>query len=391
MNKTTMKDTYEEFQYDMEINGKMKRGLSFISKWTTDDTLKTKKGVTFAPREDVPRYFNLFDKFAYEDIEEGEGHYLDEIFELIRHICGYDEEMFQKTLMFLGDILQRPNEKRYGRCLIFTGAQGTGKTAFWNWFGENIIGINWYHLSRDVNDYTGRFAGGVVQKLLCVMEEMSGRDGFEVAEKLKDNITGTKIGYEEKYKAKITVANRARFVMLSNNDTPAKIENGDRRFEPAKSSTKYKGDQSYWDMIWNVVFPHKPTQKAFAEYLLKVNLKPWKDHDNKVKKDMLISTVKPIERFFIDITSGICLLLEEDEKEEDVYVETLRINDIHNAYKEWAKDNAEHLISKIKLGKMIRNLAEDIEGLSFGKIGGGHMEYIIDKKKIHESITSRLM
>ena len=384
----TLQDTYRELQYDMEINGKMKRGLSFINKWITDDNIICKRGLTFQPKAECSSYYNMFSGFAYEVIDDSEEcNYLDEIFELIRHICGYDEEMFKKTLYFIGDILQRPNEKRYGRCLIFTGKQGTGKTAFWDWVGNNIIGKNWYITSSDIDDFTGRFASGVFNKLLCVMEEMSGRNGFEFADKLKDNITGLEIGYEEKYKKKITVPNRARFVMNSNNDTPAKIEAGDRRFEPAESSTKYKGDSKYWSLMFNVVFPHTATQKAFANHCLSLSLPDWKDHDNKVKKSMLISTVKPIERFMIDLTMEECLLEPDDITSTVIDMGT---NDIYDEYKDWCASQGESKMSKIKVGKYLRKMCDEYNGISYDKRGGGFIYYSIHKRQLHTELTERL-
>ena len=60
------------------------------------------------------------------------------------------------------------------------------KTCFWEWVGKKIIGSSYYYISSQMRDFTGTFANGVFQKLLSVVEEVSGKDGFENAEKLKE-------------------------------------------------------------------------------------------------------------------------------------------------------------------------------------------------------------
>jgi len=399
MDKKTAVATYDHLSFEAEKDGKIRK-RPFIRDWINDGEIKLRKGITFSPLETKMGWFNLFQQFEYQRIQDAEQVYLNENYlqdvkDLVMDLVGGDEIGFEKVMIFIADILQRPNQKKFGKCLIFTGDQGTGKTCFWEWVGEKIIGQSYFYSSSNTKDFVGDFACGVFQKLLCMVEEMSGKDGFECAEKIKDTITGTHIRYEQKFKDSVKVKNLARFVMPTNNLVPAKVERGDRRFEPFETSSKNKGNEKYWTHMNEVVFKDKATILAFVDYLMHLPVKSyiWKEHDNKIKKEMMISTLSPTERYMIEFCrprfdDGKCYLGDSDEEEEkEEKNRAYGIREIHSGYLSYVETNGGNKYSPIMLAKHLRRIGDKFKGLSYHLAKNRDYVYSIQKEILFEELS----
>jgi hypothetical protein len=254
--------------------------------------------------------------------------------------------------MFIADMLIRPNTKKFGKCFVFKGKQGTGKTGFWEWIGHKVIGKKYYHKSSNIKDYCGDFAEGNFQKILCILEEANATDGFNNADKLKDMITSNTTRYEQKYKSAITTKHLCRYVLITNNNTPAKVEQSDRRYEPYKVSDEKKGDDKYWNFIHETVFKHEPTIRSFVEWIIKLDVKSyrWKEHDNKIKTDMSSSTIPMICNFL----HWLC-----DEDNQEYLPKKITVNRLHQTYNEYRNISGEQVLKPTKFGKMVRAYLDD--------------------------------
>ena len=91
-------------------------------------------------------------------------------------------------IAFLANLIQHPHNKAY-TALIIKSIQGTGKDTILNWFGNNILGADYYFNEDSIDLLFGRFNSCMENKILCVLNEASGKDTFILNEKIKNAIT----------------------------------------------------------------------------------------------------------------------------------------------------------------------------------------------------------
>jgi hypothetical protein len=146
-------------------------------------------------------------------------------------------------------MIQRPSEVP-GVCMLFMSSkQGTGKNLFWEWIGD-VIGKRYYLLSDSLEVLTKQFNQNQQNVILHVLDEIANYGGsFKSNDQLKTAITRTDISIEPKHKETFTVKHYARYIMLTNNSWPVKIENGDRRYAIFRASNDRAGDHGYFKRV----------------------------------------------------------------------------------------------------------------------------------------------
>lgn len=150
-------------------------------------------------------------------------------------LCGGCDKVFRYVMGYLAHIIQYPRKKPPS-ALVFISSQGVGKNLFFDAFVSRVIGLRWAGVYDDIAHLLGRFNGHLEGKLLCVLDEAKNCRNTAAQEadvnKLKAFITRSNIVIERKGKdvGSVAVRDYNRLIILSNNDTPVKIENTDRRF-----------------------------------------------------------------------------------------------------------------------------------------------------------------
>ena len=160
---------------------------------------------------------------------------------------GSDKSMqYQRGILKLCLIGQKS-----GICIVVSGEQGDGKSLFFEYFGEKIIGDAYYGYVNSLEDVTNRFNNIISQKSFIVADEINTWSGdHKTANRLKSLITQTRQKFEKKGKDAINIDDFANYVFLSNHDSVVKVENkGDRRYACFKSSTKYKKNEKYFKRL----------------------------------------------------------------------------------------------------------------------------------------------
>jgi len=226
INTTSLKHTYNNWW--CYYNGERKK---FLKLWLEDPTIRTYEKVDFLP---YPRIcsddtFNLFtglagSKLRYE--EEGD---IEPVLLHIKKLTGNDEASFMYFMKWLADMIQNPG-KLNGVAIVFKSEQGAGKNIFLDFFGNKILGKEYFFSTCEFERLVGTFANGRKNKILINMDETSGKESFSLSEKIKSFITEETLKYEQKGIDSITMNNFARWIFTTNNETPIKIELSDRRF-----------------------------------------------------------------------------------------------------------------------------------------------------------------
>jgi hypothetical protein len=134
-----------------------------------------------------------------------------------------------------------------GVCVVFTGAQGIGKTTFWNFIGNRLIGRKQYVYTDDIiRDIFDKHSEAQMSNLLCVMEEASSSLTRKLANELKAKITATHTRINPKDIRPFSIDTFLSWVLLTNDASPVKLESGDRRYCVFNTGSAHKGDYAYW-------------------------------------------------------------------------------------------------------------------------------------------------
>ena len=80
-------------------------------------------------------------------------------------ICDDNIQVFNYFMAFLANLLQHPHNKA-NTALIIKSIQGTGKDTILNWFGNNILGAEYYFNEDSIELLFGRFNRSMENKIL---------------------------------------------------------------------------------------------------------------------------------------------------------------------------------------------------------------------------------
>ena len=160
------------------------------------------------------------------------------------NLCGRDEKVFSYVLMFLSRKLKNP-AKLTNTALIFKSIQGVGKNMFFDWFGNSVIGSDYYFTTQDINLLFGNFNKKIENRVLVAIDEISYKDTCQVVEKLKAHITQPINIINEKGIKSYENKNHIGYIMFTNNDNPLKIDVNDRRYLAIECIPDYANNMEY--------------------------------------------------------------------------------------------------------------------------------------------------
>ena len=185
-------------------------------------------------------------------------------------ICNSNDDVFIYFMNYLANLLQHPHQKA-NTALIIKSIQGAGKDTIFNWFGHNILGSDYYFNDDSAELLFGRFNSCIENKILCILNEASGKDTFTINEKIKNAITRNVNTIEKKGMTPYDNINNIGYVFLTNNDNPLKVPHDDRRFTGFECNFKYANDKEYFTNLYAEINGGK-YDKAFYEYFLNIDL-----------------------------------------------------------------------------------------------------------------------
>ena len=149
--KKDFKDVYENLLIDDE---------SFVGLWLKDPTNRTYDKIDFLPTQNAPsNIYNTFRGFegekaiSYDNIDIEKSLIMKHIKEVI---CNNNKEVITYFINFLANLLQHPHKKA-NTSLIIKSVQGAGKDTIFNWFGNKILGKNYYFNDDAAELIFGRF------------------------------------------------------------------------------------------------------------------------------------------------------------------------------------------------------------------------------------------
>lgn len=317
------------------LNGERKQ---FLKLWLKDESIKTYENIDFLPHPLVcpEETYNLYTGLAgsklYYDTYD-----LTLIAPVLNHIdklTGNDPVCAEYFLDWLADIVQNAG-KLLGIAIVFRSDEGAGKNIFLDFFGNKVLGKEYFFSTAQPDKLFDRFSNGYKNKLLVNMDETKGKDGFENSEKIKNLITAETVQYEEKGKDSISLSNFARWIFTTNNDTPIKITYTDRRFVVFDCDNSICGNIEYFNNL-SKSFEDDQVAYTFYKYLNErdISNKSLKG-DNRPKttayKDIMSATI-PSYYFFLDVYINKFQMNNVKKTNKEMYI----------AFKKYSSNNGYH-------------------------------------------------
>jgi len=217
---------------------------SIFEDWIKDKTRRKYETIDFIPygkTDKSPDYvFNTFEGFEVNklDIDDIniEDENIDNFMEYISNLVG-EQELYNnknecpKTAYFtkyIAHMFQYP-EKQTRKIICLKGWTGTGKDTLLKLI-RALMGTKYCDLTSDAYDLFKDFNDILDSKIAIFLNEMEGKDGIKIQEKLKDLATRDYNKVNSKHEKKIQQRNFIRLFVLSNNDAPVNIQIHDRRY-----------------------------------------------------------------------------------------------------------------------------------------------------------------
>jgi hypothetical protein len=255
----------------------------FGQKWTHDIEKRVYSKMDFRPfstidntPKDIYNTFTGFNALKYEQEIEPTEENLKLLLDHFRSLCGKNEAFFRYALKNLAFLVKYPHLKN-NICMIFKSLEGAGKDAFFNWFGNAIIGSK-YYLNMQGLDQLETFNGLLDKKLLVVLNEFELKDSIKYQEKFKALITNEKNQINEKHMKAQVQKDYIRYVLLTNNDGSVKITQTDRRFTGIECDGSICNKKEVFEPLFKEIYGVNekgkyPTKyiRAFFDYLLKID------------------------------------------------------------------------------------------------------------------------
>jgi hypothetical protein len=258
--------------WEEKVNKKGKKKwvkTSFIGRWLQDKCKREVSEIIVDPRCTRRGVYNLWAGYLADALPPVPDDEVEGLVEpIIRHIrevmADGDKGHTNYVIDWIANIIQKPWEKTNVAIMLY-GKEGCGKGILIDWLRRSVLGAHCTHQTSDPdNDIFGRFAGGLINKVLVQIDEVKALHAQR--DKLKNIITSDTIRSEKKAVDTITVNNYANLLFTSNNDNALAVATDARRFVLFRCSAKYKGNKSYFTELRKHLAKQEVVQSAVPVY-----------------------------------------------------------------------------------------------------------------------------
>ena len=226
---------------------------SFITLWLDDNEKRVHYEIDMKPSEN-PRVYSPPLVFKYLQGTSSDNDDIHECFgKLINLASSGNLEMQMYLVKWFAHILQKPFENP-GTSIILTGDQGCGKDTLGDFISEFVIGRQYSHNYTSTDQFWDKHDCERMGKLFVKIEEASGFVNRQHIGQMKALVTSHNITVNPKGQRAITSGNYNRFFMTTNEGTPVKMEEGNRRFIITPCSSEKIGDFAFWTKVRKTLF-----------------------------------------------------------------------------------------------------------------------------------------
>ena len=306
--KTDFKNVYE----NLIVKDKFDNKINFVDQWLKDECCRTYDRLDFLPMQTAPKnVYNLFNGYKAEAIKQSDESLKLEDSLIIKHIkdiiCNGDINVYNYFMSFMANMIQHPYKKS-NVSLILKSLQGCGKDTILEYFGNHILGAEYYLNEDSIDLIFGRFNDAIDKKILIVINEASGKDTFQMVDKLKNRITKPINMIESKGKKPFAQTNNISYVFLTNNDNPVKISYDDRRYCGIECNNEKANNTEYFNELYKEINSCK-YDKLIYDYLKSIDLTNYNFYKErpvtKFYENMKEFNIPIIIKFFEDLIENM--------------------------------------------------------------------------------------
>ena len=255
--KTRLKNNWY-FIYDEEKEKNVKK--FFFDEWLEDPKRANYERYDFIPDIDKcpPYVYNLFKGFNAEKFKPenpakiSKVKMLQVIKPIIRHLNYLTSGHANYMLKYLAKMIQDPTNKAQIAILLrdeggfITEGGGTGKNLFFEWFGNEIIGEEYFYVVGDNREFYSTFNSQFEGKLFVMIEEASSKENHSNNDILKSKITSKTQNVNKKCVAVYEVKDYTNYLFCSNNRNPMPFKKGNRRLTAFDTDIEMRGNEGYF-------------------------------------------------------------------------------------------------------------------------------------------------
>ena len=193
-------------------------------------------------------------------------------------------------------------------CLVFTGPQGIGKNMFWEFVGTKLIGKEQFIYTNNImKDIFEKHSEAQMSNLLCLMDETQSSITRKMANDLKGLITAKMTQINPKDVRPFQIDTFMSYVVLTNDSTPVKLDNGDRRYCVFHTGNGHKGDFAYWKET-SSLFESEEVAGSVFSHLMEMDLSGFVVNDFPITemREIMMENERSVEEtFLMEIASGL--------------------------------------------------------------------------------------
>lgn len=195
-----------------------------------------------------------------------------------------------------------------------------------------ILGKDYLLRTQNVEDIFGKFNSRIKDKLVVILNEMSGKDGFEKNNEIKNFVTLEEVSIEFKKQNPYKQKNFSRIIFLTNNMQPVNIQNTDRRFMVITGDYKVK-KRSYYDELGKII-DNEEALISIYKHFINVDISEFETEDRPITKGY--KQMKEINN------NPLLNFLYEKYAKLDEEVHHVNLPTFFESYRKYLNDNGEY-------------------------------------------------
>ena len=376
---TDFKSVCEDFRIiDFDERGNM-RNQSIFNKWTQDKTKRQYQCVDFIPyTTSDPSPDHVFNTFTNYQINESKGVFdwkpTDNFDKLLMSLANNDPAMRDYLWKYTCKMVQKPAVLAKV-VILFKGLEGGGKDSYFQAL-ENILGQRYYSTVDTMESMFGNFNSVVEDKVLLSINEMTGKNGLDFAERIKQQATNQKNVINCKFQKPITQTNSIHLFVNSNHDAPVNISTTDRRYVVCKTSNdlvvktndKSKRDQNikFWNQFYDDITDIN-WQKSLYSRFMNEDISKFQAHIDAPKTTelemMKSKNINPVDQYIKELidAKNYSQFVKVTVKKQEMHI--IKWKAFSKMYNAWLVENisSDHTPKDTQIKQKLKNMNDGFQ------------------------------
>ena len=323
-----IKSAYKKWR-STKINNKGEEvPCDFFDRWLEDEDREDYERCEFEPysKEDKTHnlVFNLFRGWENEEAEDTGDFEKWFIEDYLSVFCKGKQDVIEYILNYIAHIVQYP-ERNPKVAVVLKGYEGTGKDSLID-FIQFLIGQRYVYRVKGMSEVFGDWNDHLADKIVLSMNEVSGKDGVDFEEDLKEQITKETLNVRERFVSSYNVGMYWRIFVLSNNDSPIQYSPTDRRFLMIEIADALMGNTDFWNNFHKNIRDKNKMSEAY-NYFMNRDIETWNIKNIPITETMRNMGTRKIKPPYIYLYRELSKLSEEELEQQY----TVRSSVLNNA------------------------------------------------------------